>query len=284
MPVHILPDGAAMSCTEAGAGDPFVLVHGWAANGDFFRDLSAELAKGRRVFALTLRGHPGSTKGAAPLSIETLADDIVHFFNQRDLRNAIALGWSMGAMVIWAAADRLAARLSGIVVEDMAPRLVNDATWRDGIGGGYGAGDVATTLSEINDDWPACVARFAPRMFASKLGEGRPELIAWAIREMSRADAAGMAALWASMAQQDFRGAVARIATPMLTIDGGESQVYPDGAAAFVAQTAPNARRIVIQGAGHVPHLEAPHEFLNHVEAFVRDTRRSELRSGGAVT
>jgi pimeloyl-ACP methyl ester carboxylesterase len=281
MPVHVLPDGAAMSYAETGAGAPIVLVHGWAANGAFFRHLSTELAKGHRVLALTLRGHPGSDQGRAPLTIETLADDIAHFFEALDLKAAVALGWSMGAMALWAAHARIAGRLSGLVIEDMAPRLTNDATWPHGIASGYAAVDVAGTVSEISADWPAHVLRFAPRMFAA--GSRCPEVEAWAAREMAKADAPAMASFWASMASQDFRAALARIATPMLVIHGGDSQVYPDEATAFVAAAAPNAKRVVMPGVGHVPHLEAPDDFLKQVEAFVRETRRPELRSGGAV-
>ena len=80
------------------------------------------------------------------------------------------------------------------------------------------------------------------------------------------------------MTAQDFRAALARIAQPMLVIHGGDSQVYPDGATAFVAEAAPRGERIVIPGAGHVPHLEAPEAFFQHVEAFVRGERRAELR------
>ncbi|MGD9981824.1 MAG: alpha/beta fold hydrolase [Hyphomonadaceae bacterium] len=270
-----------MSYAEAGAGAPIVLVHGWAANGGFFSDLADQLAKSHRVLTPTLRGHPGSGHGASPLTIETLADDIAHFFESLDLKNATALGWSMGAMVLWAAEARIAPRLAALIVEDMAPRLTNDLTWAHGIASGYSAGDVAATITEIGADWPASAARFAPRMFAANTR--RPELEAWAAREMAKADADAMAAFWASMAAQDFRPALARIATPMLVIHGGDSQIYPDEATAFVAHAAPNAKRIVIPGAGHVPHLEAPNDFLNHVEAFVRETRRPELRSGGAV-
>ena len=79
MPLHVLPDGAAMSYAEDGVGAPIVLVHGWAANAAFFRDLSTELAKSHRVYTLTLRGHPGSEAGSAQLTIETLANDIVSF-------------------------------------------------------------------------------------------------------------------------------------------------------------------------------------------------------------
>lgn len=283
MPLHVLPDGATMSYAEDGGGAPIVLVHGWAANGAFFRDLSAELAKSHRVYSLTLRGHPGSEVGSAQLTIETLANDIVHFFEALDLRSAYALGWSMGAMAIWGAAPRISSRLSGVIVEDMGPRLVNDATWEHGIASGYSADDVPGTISEIEADWPAYVSRFAPRMFAASLREACPEIEAWAAGEMAKASAPAMSAFWASMASQDFRAAIARIAVPMLVIHGGESQVYDDGATAFVAHTAPNAKRVVIPRAGHVPHLEAPDDFLNHIEAFVRETRRPELKSGGAT-
>ncbi len=102
-----------------------------------------QLAKSHRVYTLTLRGHPGSEAGEAPLTIETLADDIAHFFETLDLKNAYALGWSMGAMALWArrAADQRTSR-RGIIVEDMSPRLVNDATWEHGIASGYSADDV----------------------------------------------------------------------------------------------------------------------------------------------
>ena len=283
MPQCVLPDGAAMSYAEAGAGAPIVLVHGWAANGAFFRDLAAELAKTHRVLTLTLRGHPGSAPGAAPLTIETLGDDIAHLFETLDLSGAVAIGWSMGAMALWAAAPRLGGRLSALVVEDMGPRLINDDSWAHGIASGYTTDDIAGTVSEIRSDWRAYVNRFAPRLFAPSVRESCPDLEAWAAGEMAKADAEAMASFWTSMAAQDFRAALARIAMPMLVIHGGESQIYDDGATAFVARTAPNARRVVISGAGHVPHLEAPDSFLKEIEAFVRETRRPDLRSGGAV-
>jgi pimeloyl-ACP methyl ester carboxylesterase len=100
---------------------------------------------------------------------------------------------------------------------------------------------------------------------------------------MSKCDPENMAPFWTSMTEQDFRGALAQIGQPMLVIHGRESQVYPDGSTEFVAHAAPHARRVVIPGAGHVPHLEAPDQFFNHVEAFVRTTRQADMRSGGKV-
>lgn len=280
MPVCALPDGAAMSYAEEGGGTPVLLVHGWAGHGGFFQDLSKRLARTHRVLTLTLRGHPGSDQGQAPCTIETLADDLIHFFDVLELKGVVALGWSMGAMALWTATPKLGARLAGLIVEDMAPRLINDDAWRFGLAGDYSEAEVADTLADIRADWPAHVARFAPRMFARNADAAQ---IAWAAAEMSKADPEAMASFWASMASQDFRGALGRITQPMLVIGGADSQVYPDRATEFVAHTAPKGERVVIPGAGHVPHLEAPDAFFNHVEAFVRAQRQPELKSGGAV-
>lgn len=268
-----------MAYADEGAGEPVLLVHGWAAHAGFFEDLRAQLARSFRVLTPTLRGHPGSGHGAAPLTIETLSDDIAHFVEALGLESVTALGWSMGAMVLWSAAARLGPRLSGIIVEDMGPRLINDASWRFGVAGAYGVTDVANTLAEIKADWPNYVTRFAPRMFAP----GAKDHVAWTVAEMSKADPENMASFWTSMTAQDFRASLARVTPPMLVIHGGDNQIYPDGATAFVAKAAPNARRVVINGAGHVPHLEAPDQFFDHVEAFVRTTRQPDMRSGGKV-
>jgi pimeloyl-ACP methyl ester carboxylesterase len=267
-----------MAYADEGVGAPILLVHGWAAHGGFFDDLRARLAQKHRVLTPTLRGHPGSGQGHAPLTIDTLADDTAHFIEALGLKDVIALGWSMGAMALWTAAAKV--RFAGLIVEDMGPRLINDAGWQGGLGGNYSEGDVAGTLVEINGDWPAYVARFAPRMFAPGVAPG---LISWATAEMSKANPEAMAPFWASMAAQDFRETLARIGVPTLVINGGDSSVYPDQSTQFVARTMPKGERAVIAGVGHVPHLEAPDAFFNLVEAFVRKTRQPEIKSGGAV-
>ncbi len=283
MPVCSLPDGTAMAYADEGAGELVLLVHGWAAHGGFFEDLRQRLTRTHRVLTPTLRGHPGSGHGSSPLTIETLANDIAHFIETLGLNGVNAIGWSMGAMALWSAAPKLGGKLATIVVEDMGPRLVNDDAWRSGIANHYVAADVATTLAEIKADWPAYVSRTAPRMAAPGFAEKRPDVMAWVTTEMSKADPENMAAFWKSLTEQDYRASLARITQPMLVIHGGDNQVYPDSATAFVASTAPHARHVIIPGAGHMPHLEAPEQFFNHVEAFVRTTRQPELRSGGKI-
>jgi pimeloyl-ACP methyl ester carboxylesterase len=186
-------------------------------------------------------------------------------------------------MALWAAAPALGTRLSALVVEEMSPKLVSSEDWPHGLAGGYGASDVGETLAEIGGDWPAYVARFAPRMFAPETCAAAPALVAWSASEMTRADPAAMASLWASMAGQDFRAALADIVAPVLAVRGAQSQIYPAAATEFVAEAAREGAHVVIPGAGHVPHLEASDAFFNHIAEFARAHRPASQSHEGAV-
>lgn len=280
MPVCELKDGAPMAYADDGVGPPVLLVHGWAAHGGFFDGLRERLRGQHRVLTPCLRGHPGSGHGSAPLTIETLGEDIAHFVETLGLEQVVALGWSMGAMALWSAAPRLRDRLAGLIVEEMGPRLTNDEDWGFGLGGTYAQGDIAATVSEIEQDWPSYVARLAPRMFSASTRAARPELVAWAAEEMAKADERAMASYWASMAAQDFRAALDAFEAPMLVVRGGDSTIHPEGATKFAARTVRQGKHVVIPGAGHVPHLEAPDLFFEHVEAFARNAREPDFSRG----
>lgn len=269
MPVYRTGDGAELAYADQGKGPVVLLIHGWAAHGGFFSALSTQLARDCRVITPTLRGHAGSERGARPLTIETLGEDILALADALELDRFSALGWSMGAMALWAAAPQLKERLGALIIEEMSPKIVNDASWPCGLSGGYSRRNVETTLNEIDADWPAYVARLAPRMFAPATAAQRPEIVAHAAAEMRRADPGAMGAFWRSMAGKDFRAALTNVRAPVLAIHGAESQIYPEGATDFVARTTQRGRAIVLAGAGHVPHLEAPDAFLAAVHEFL---------------
>lgn len=281
MPVLNTKDGAALAYADDGAGPPVLLVHGWAAHHGFFSDLRAQLAKTHRVIAPTLRGHAGSGRGTAPLTVATLGDDIATLVEALDLRHVTAVGWSMGAMALWQAAPRVQDRIAALIVEEMSPKIVNDDDWRLGLAGAYCAANVEATLIEMTADWPAYVQRLCARMFSSTTRARRPALVRWAASEMAKADPEAMASLWRSMASADFRAQLPQLSMPVLAISGADSEIYPAGAVAHVAEAAAHGASIALKGAGHVPHLEAPELFFTHAAEFIQRTaRRDGLREG----
>jgi pimeloyl-ACP methyl ester carboxylesterase len=66
----------------------------------------------------------------------------------------------------------------------------------------------------------------------------------------------------------DWRQVAASVRAPTLVIHGSEDLI-PSGSSAEWAETIPNAELVVIEGAGHYPHLEAPESFFAAVDRFL---------------
>ncbi|HYC04883.1 MAG TPA: alpha/beta hydrolase [Azospirillaceae bacterium] len=268
MPEITTSDGVRLSYEEAGQGRALLLVHGWSAHAGFFAPQIDELSKSFRVIAPDLRGHRHSPAPPLEATVERLALDIADLLAALDLRDVVAVGWSLGAMVLWRALlDGAAERIAGMVVVDMTPRVPGAEDWQLGMLGGYEAEETPALTLSMRQDWPAYTRRIVRRLFAAD----RPPdtgLADWAEAEIARNDPAWMAGLWQSLAGQDFRAALSGIPTPTLVVHGGRSQLYGAGTAAYLETTLPDARRVAFDRSGHTPHLEEPELFNRIIEEF----------------
>ncbi|WP_300531080.1 alpha/beta hydrolase [Maricaulis sp.] len=265
----VMPDGNPLCYFDYGEGPAIVLVHGWAASSQFFEDLSARLARDHRVIIPDLRAHGETPAGDTPLSIKLLASDVAALIDALELDNAVALGWSMGALVLWQYLSEPGRRpLAGLVVEDMSPRILNSADWSLGMVNGLDAASSARALDVMRKDWPAYVRAFTPHMFARDTARGNPDLVARTSERMRHLDSDAMARLWASMAQQDLRPALPAIRVPTLIAYGGRSDAYGPETSRYLVETLPNASRQEFSRSGHAPHLEEPTEFEHAVRDF----------------
>ncbi|WP_428247171.1 alpha/beta fold hydrolase [Ferrovibrio sp.] len=257
----------AMHVRDIGSGPPLVFLHGWSCHGGFFAP-QVEALQGRfRLLLPDLPGH-GQSPAIADLTISGLADALHDMLGQYRVERPVLVGWSMGAMVAFDYLRRHGWRnIAGLVIEDMTARLFTDAGWRLGLGGGFDAAQNAATLSLMRADWRGFSAASLPHLFAR---HHAPEaaLKDWIGAEMPKNDPAIMAALWASMAAQDFRDLLPRLDLPCLVIHGGESQLYAPEVSEWLAATLPRARRLCLEHSGHMPHLEQHAEFNTALAEF----------------
>jgi pimeloyl-ACP methyl ester carboxylesterase len=72
------------------------------------------------------------------------------------------------------------------------------------------------------------------------------------------------------MAEADQRDLLRGIAAPVLLIWGDEDARSPLSVARQFEQAIPDAKLVVIPGAGHVSNLERPNEFNDAVREFCR--------------
>jgi len=269
--------------SRTGAAAPLLLIHGWAASGAFFKPQIDHFARTRRVIAPDLRGHGGSRHGPAP-TISGMADDVDALLTGLGLEGAVAVGWSMGATVLWDLLSRgKGAGVAGLVTIDMTPRVLNDVAWRMGLADGFDALDCARTMMRMREDWKQYSARVAANALAGE--KPAPALLRLFETSFADNDADLMAAAWESLCNADLRDALPGIETPMLVAHGMRSKLYTPAVSAFVAEAAPNAARAPFHRSGHAPHLEEPERFNRLLTDFAailsgQDVRRDIRRLG----
>jgi pimeloyl-ACP methyl ester carboxylesterase len=234
------------------------------AHAGFF-ERQGELARDFRVIRVDLRGHGQSRgTGAAP-TIQTLADDITELSAHLGLEQAIALGWSLGASVLWRVLTGPAGgRFAGAVVVDMTPRVLNDSDWALGL-----SGEICDARAKaIGDDFPSFAASAGAAIFAQPLSDDSRPLAAWAGEEFARNDGAAIGALWRSLVAEDLRPLLGRIRQPTLVVHGAQSHLYGSDTADHLVEALPNASLITFDRSGHAPHLEQPELFNSAIRDF----------------
>ncbi len=105
-------DGAHLAVWDLDGDGPdapvVVLPHCWGCSHEIWIPVARRLSKsGHRVVLYDQRGHGASTRGTAPLAIDTLAHDLEVVLEGTDVRDAVLAGHSMGGITIMSlAAER----------------------------------------------------------------------------------------------------------------------------------------------------------------------------------
>jgi non-heme chloroperoxidase len=259
MPSFTTPDGVRLDYLESGdpAGRAVVLVAGFKAPATSWRWQSKALAKaGYRVIALDRRGHGTSELGE--LEHNTMAQhgaDLLQLLALLDLEDAVLIGGSMGANVIWTAVEQGGTpRIGAILIVDQTPKMLNSPDWPHGF----------YDYDESNRDTLFARAIPDPRRFPiAKKGPVRIFRLLRAL-DLGRASVALTGpelALLHDHAVADWRDGVAMADVPVLFVAGDESEFWPSSHAAASAGIAPQGRWLVIPNDGHAANIEQPKVF-----------------------
>ena len=92
-------DGTSIYYEEFGSGKPIVLVHGWTGSHSVWERTVHDLAKKFRVVTMDNRGHGDSAKPNTNYDFDEFSSDLKELIDQRELNNALLVGWSMGVSI-----------------------------------------------------------------------------------------------------------------------------------------------------------------------------------------
>lgn len=85
--------------TEAGAGEPLILLHGNGESGDYFSEQIPFFSKKYQVIVPDTRGHGRSPRGNKPFTLSQFVEDLRDFMDSLLIEKAHLLGFSDGGNI-----------------------------------------------------------------------------------------------------------------------------------------------------------------------------------------
>jgi pimeloyl-ACP methyl ester carboxylesterase len=144
-----LPGGATLFYTDDGAGDTLLLVHGWTCDSNDYLWQVAHFRSTCRVIAPDLRGHGRSAVLPHGYDARTLARDLVELLDLLGVATCVAVGHSLGGLIVSVMAVEYPERVRAVVCLDPAYG-VDDAEL-------LGCRALLERMS--GTDWPCHIAR-----------------------------------------------------------------------------------------------------------------------------
>ena len=238
------------------AATPLVLVNSLGADCRIWDAFTAEIRDRFHVLRYDQRGQGLSDSPPGPYSILDHATDLIALLDRLLWRSALLCGLSIGGMIAMETCARRRDLVCGLVLADTSDVIGSREFW-------------ATRINQIRQHGLGPIAQsILERWFGATFRRSRPsEVRGWA-NLLRRSPVDGYLGSCAALRDADLSRTVGAIAVPTLCIYGSEDQATPPATVRRLAARIPGASSIEIAGAGHLPPVERPREFAEHLTGF----------------
>jgi pimeloyl-ACP methyl ester carboxylesterase len=293
------PDGAQLAVWDLPADRPeapvVVLPHCWGCSHEIWIPVARRLREqGYRVVLYDQRGHGQSTRGTAPLALETLALDLEAVVEATDAHDVVFAGHSMGGMTIMALAEQHP--------ELFGPRIVAVALLSTSTGklaeAAFGLPSAVVPVTSRVVPFLTRGMRSRPQVFerGRRLGtdlaflisrswafgsrDVSPALVEFVERMTANTPVEVIAEFYDTFTDHDKLAALDvldRVETLILV--GSKDKLTPLSHSQVMAASLPSAQLVVVEGAGHMVQLERAPLLNLHLRALLRRAATSVARS-----
>ncbi|HLC35054.1 MAG TPA: alpha/beta hydrolase [Anaerolineales bacterium] len=231
---------------------PLVLIHG-AGGSHLHWPRELRRLSTTDVYALDLPGH-GKSEGVGRQSIPAYAERLLEWMKDAWVQRPVLVGHSMGGAIALQAALDARSALSGLVLIGSGARLrVAEAL-------------LQSTLSE--ETMAQAVQVIVDWSYSAGAARSLRELSARGLREMR-----------ATVLHNDFvacdgfdvMARLGELLLPVLIVCGSEDRLTPEKYSRYLAGHLPDARLVILPGAGHMAMLEQPQASADAVRAFLQE-------------
>ncbi len=237
-------------------GEPVVFVHGFGSDHKAWLFNQAAVAETHPAYALDLPGHGASHKDAADFSAQALANVVTSFIEERGLADVHLVGHSLGGAVsalVAAASPSLVKSATLIAPAGLGADIAG--SFLDGFIGEVRAKKLRPFIEMLVADPKMVTGEMVEDVLKFKRLDGAQD----ALQAVRAANFPG------SAQKISILDSLAALAIPVQVIVGESDKIIPPDQ----SEALPNATRIVIGGAGHIPHLEKAAEVNEHIKSLI---------------
>lgn len=274
------------SCQRATRPDvarpPMLLVHGFGAALEHWRQNIPDLSQEHTVYAIDLLGFGASRKPPTRYTLALWAEQIYAFWKTFVRRPAVLVGNSLGSAVSAIAAATYPDMAAGVILLNLPDASLRAAALPKGVEPVVRAFESAIASPPLLKGLFAIFKqRAAIRWVLSRLAYTRssavsPELVELIVAPTRDRDAPdAFCALSTSALEPDFSPAIApllaQLPIPILLVWGRQDRMVPFQLSQFYLDLNPRLQFVPLDNVGHCPHDEVP-EPLNRLLLAWLDT------------
>jgi non-heme chloroperoxidase len=254
--------------TDQGHGQPVIFIHGvWTSSRIFYRQLPYFNERYRTIM-LDLRGHGRSTHVQSGHTVTNYSRDVQALMQKLEISNAILVGHSMGALIIWEYFKQFGAdNVKAAVIIDQP---ASDFKWPDWPFGAYDFPALCQMMEKVQIDRSAMVNDLIPFLFKEKPTKENFNLI---FEEMTSVPESIAGTIFFNQTVKDYREILPSVTVPTLLCFGDDKRVVGAAAGKYLKEKITGSRLEIFKNCGHCLFLEKPEYFNMILDRFIESLK-----------
>jgi 3-oxoadipate enol-lactonase len=233
-----------------------VFVNSLGTDFRIWGDVAEDLSSTYNIVLHDKRGHGLSTLGTAPHKIETHAQDLAALFDMLNVKSAIAVGLSIGGLIVQSLYHLRPDLVSKLVISNSAVKIGTEESW-------------GQRISAVQNNGIESLADTVMKMwFSPDFHQRAPDKLSLYRTMLARTYPAGYLACCEALRDADFTSQAATIDVPTLFIAGDNDGSTPPSLVESSAHLVSGGHFELIAGAAHIPCVEKPKEYTQLLRSF----------------
>ncbi|HEX5890538.1 MAG TPA: alpha/beta fold hydrolase [Pyrinomonadaceae bacterium] len=255
-------DDIQLAYTDAGLGQPVVLLHGYPFNRTLWNEQVGALSNSYRVITPDLRGHGESDASPGAATMNRMAQDVAALLDHLEISRAVIGGLSMGGYVALAFYKQFPSRVRALILADTRAQ----ADTEEGKQTRHQQAEKA-----LAEGMAGIADAMLPKLLTPDTVSKHPEVVKRVRDMMLKTKPEGAAGALLGMAERDDQTSLlSQISCPTLILVGQEDPITPVQDSEKMHREIEGSRLVVIENASHVSNLERTEQFNEELIRFLK--------------